>query len=221
MYSELDELTKAKALAGEDFFYYLELAWRGMGLTLLYAEHREHSWSSQQDVTWYHLGSSLVALAIASDRIRDLFVLATYGLKLRAYRFGEKGAYPRPFQDFANQAPGQRSGEVVTLSHRLVGQAMIVDPVRKLRNVLVHEIASQHAQTLRELINRPPPKEQGPTSEDMLRASQFEHDLFSHNAGIDQRVGDIKSMYTALVRMGSDVFELEHMLRNSIPTKPS
>lgn len=212
-YSELDELTKAKTLAGEDFEAFLELAWHGIGLTLLYAEHRAHPISSQEDITWYHLATSLISLTVASDRIRDLFILSAFGLPLRRYRNGKKGGYSYPFQEYANKIAGSATEPVVALSRGLLEQATIIEPIRRHRNRLVHEIASHSALTVRELMDRPAGERREITHEEMLELLRSNPPVFSHNAEINEQVEDIKRMYASLLRMGSDAFELEFRLR--------
>jgi hypothetical protein len=212
-YSELDELTKAKTLAGEDFEAFLELAWHGIGLTLLYAEHRAHPISSQQDITWYHLASSFIALTVASDRIRDLFVLSAFGLPLGAYRGGARGAYPLPFREYASSIASGGSEALVTLNQRLLEHALIIEPMRRYRNKLVHEIASDSARTVRELMERPAGERRELSHEEMLEFLRSAPPVPSHNAEINELVEDIKQMYASLIRMGSDAFEFELRLR--------
>lgn len=212
-YSELDEITKAKTLAGEDFEAFLELAWHGIGLTLLYAEHRAHPISSQQDITWYHLATSFISLTVASDRIRDLFILSAFGLSLRRYRSGERGAYPYPFQEYTDMIAGSAAEPVVALSRGLLEQATVIEPIRRYRNRLVHEIAPHSARTVRELMDRPAGERHEMTHKEMLEFLRSNPPVPSHNAEINEQVEDIKRMYACLLRMGSDTFELELRLR--------
>lgn len=224
-YSGLDKSTKAKILAGEDFTTFLELSWRGIGLTLLYVEHQGHPISSQEDITWYHLVSCFVALTIASDRIRDLFLQAAYQVKLR--QFSEKiislqqfkkekiRRFSFPFEYHLSEELDSGSRRMSTLRHRLVEHANIIEPLRTYRNNLVHKIASQQAVAVQELIRRSSSAIETiesiePSSEILMNRS------LSHDDEIWRRMSDIKTMYNSLIRIGSDVFELEYLLRNGI-----
>src|SRR6266540_392309 len=72
--------------AGEDFIGTMELARNSIGLNRYSWEHRKPGHMLNDEETfWEHRAAAALWLNIASDRIRDYFVMARFGLSTKEY----------------------------------------------------------------------------------------------------------------------------------------
>ena len=105
---------------------------------------------------WREFATTLHWLNVASDRVRDYFVTAHFGVSVRDYnkayrlRSGNKQpTYSLPFQ----QAAKGKSGPDATSLRKLGGIAGRLQDHRTDRNAIVHRIASLTAKQSMELLN--------------------------------------------------------------------
>jgi hypothetical protein len=193
---------------GEDFVGTMIFARRSIGMALCYAELAEPiNIVSEQTEFWHEYSTAMLWLNIASERLRDYFLMAKFGLTNKKYvkANAKRGAYAAPFEEALEETPGNKKELLSTL----VAIAKIIQDHRHSRNVIVHEIASQAAQRSVSLLHEQriqagnkPPKTSTPISD-------------------FQKMADANSMlkvwYEHLVKASSLVFEFEYFNRPKTP----
>lgn len=72
--------------AGEDFIGTMELARNSLGLSRYSWEHRKLLVLGEEEEFWEHRAATALWLNIASDRIRDYFVMARFGISTDKFK---------------------------------------------------------------------------------------------------------------------------------------
>ncbi len=138
--SERDEIFH---LAGEDFFGTMEFARNTIGATLYCLEHRKPDYILDDDEQfWEYRATATVWLTIASDRLRDYFVMARFNMTFKEYRKqneNKNGIFARPFRMHnRGETPYAKSTAL-----KLVRAAERIGKLRQTRNEIVHSLASR------------------------------------------------------------------------------
>lgn len=208
--------------AGEDFIGTMELARNSLGLTRYSWEHRRpDNVLDDEDTFWEHRAGTVLWLNIASDRIRDYFVMARFGISTKQYhKLHEKnGIYARPFrmhQAGEGKLARKAAVELLPFAERL-------GRFRRTRNEIVHSIASRQGSNAvisltnqREAATRIPFVPQSSTPA-ILDSKGWNETIKAieeaRQKELRDAVQELREWYLLLVRVGSIVFELEYWKR--------
>ena len=177
-------------------------------------DHHHHFWLN-------HI-NSMTLLGMASDRVRDLFLLVVFDEDFKHYVSSRKGRrkdigehqskhYQYPFYD-AISLPKMEKCASQLISLQVLAKSIYEK--RNARNTTVHEVATQagiltkrwfqnnEAQTAARLSS------QFSVTSDTLTKAQN-----SHLNTIETSLGEVIEWYLNLVRATSQVFDIEHTLR--------
>jgi hypothetical protein len=201
---------------GEDFIGAMQAARQAAGIALCLNQTINPE-SSDDDHYWFHTATCALWLGIASDRIRDYFLLAIFGQTDKQYfkTRKEPGHWAAPFAVGIEQARDECERNLLTTLEPL-GQSLRSS--REERHVITHAIATRTARrsadTLSEQRTRatsrdPYPSRQEITFEELRDSlpSTYHHD---ERAQAFQRV---KAWYECLVQASNIVFEVEYNRR--------
>src|SRR5690349_4087382 len=90
-------------ISGEDFCGLMEMARLSIGLSLLWKCQAQQNPINESNFFWLHYTDSFLKLAMASDRLRDLLIIACTGRAAKYYGKKQKGklrpTYETPFED--------------------------------------------------------------------------------------------------------------------------
>jgi hypothetical protein len=211
---------EALVLAGEDFVGTMAFARRAFGLAFCYAQGADTNivGGKEMESYWREYATTLHWLNVASDRVRDYFVMAQFGTSVqdyhKAYRLrsgNQKPTYSLPFQEAAKE----KSGPDAESLGKLAGIAGKLQRHRTDRNAIVHRIASLTAKQSmeflyhqRELV-RPTPRPGAAAGSPLWFATTAEL--------IRSSITQCKEWYADLAKSSSLVFEIEYFNRNSKP----
>lgn len=208
--------------AGEDFIGTMELARNSFGLTLYSWEHRKPlEVLDPEETFWEHHATTMIWVNIASDRIRDYFLMARFGVTAKEYKelHRKNGEYARPFrmhQSSEGKNAKQAAKELVPIAERLA-------LFRKTRNQIVHAVASQEGKNAvmnvslqRQEASRKPYIAQPPSTAtpdwDVMQNTINTMQEEKQNE-LRKALKELKEWYLLLVRAGSMVFEFEYWKR--------
>jgi hypothetical protein len=208
--------------AGEDFIGTMELARNSLGLTRYSWEHRKPSHVLDDEETfWEYRAATMLWLNIASDRIRDYFLMARFGVPTRQYKklHEKNGIYARPFR--MHQADEGRLARKVALE--LLPFVERLARFRQTRNKIVHSIASREGSNAvislsnqREAARQAPFVPRSPTTA-MLDSKGWEEAIKAMEEARQKELRDavqeLREWYLLLARAGSMVFEFEYWKR--------
>ena len=208
--------------AAEDFIGTMELARNSIGLTRYSWEHRKPDEALDDEETfWEYRATAVLWLNIASDRIRDYFVMARFGITGKEYKtlHEKNGIYARPFR--MHQAGEGKLARGIALE--LMPFAERLGKFRRTRNDIVHGIASRRGRNALISLNnqRKEAKQsvfvpQSPKTAMLdwsgtaaaIRAMTEEKQKELRDA-----LQELREWYFLLVRAGSMVFEFEYWKR--------
>ena len=222
------EIEKFILTAGTDFTGLMQVSCLSIGLALVWHHQALHDPFGDSPFYWLHYTDSFLKLAIASDRLRDLLVVACTGTLPVCYKSQAKRN--RRFVTPFNEAKG-------LLATRGLQDTRLTEPVASLplfgakifefidrRNTIVHEIATRMAKLMRDSMSKlqerfdreqvkgfaasPSP---GDTAAWASAQEACDREL---RAEVEGSLQEIVTWYQLLIRAGSSVFELEHWSRN-------
>ena len=210
--------------SGEDFIGTMNLSRRALGVALYsQANHDPKNLIDDEDHFWEYRAITAQWLNIASDRIRDYFVMARFQISYDDFRKldDKKRRYHRPFT-----VPRVSEGPNATAVLRKLSPAAVrVTQFRQTRNRIVHEIASrQGSNALRYLHDQRKEAQQVPFVPRLIEnanwgaksladmGKQFNDERLKEGS---EAVSQLKTWYLTLVEAGSMVFEFECWNRNS------
>ena len=208
---------------GEDFIGSMEFARRSLGTALCYAAvAKPKSHISDNREFWHEYATTLQWLNIASDRLRDYFLMATFGQEEEDYSksYREKNntwrvQYTAPFEEALADAPK----DTRELLSNLSSIATELQTQRKLRNGIVHEVATQATQSSITILREQRELAESAKKGETIRVPTMTYeDLEAHIASIPDdpvvtEVANMKFWYNSLVKAGSLVFEFEYWKR--------
>jgi hypothetical protein len=208
--------------SGEDFIGTMNLSRRALGVGLYsQTNYDPKNLSDDEDHFWEYRAIAAQWLNIASDRIRDYFVMARFLISYEDFKkLDDKNrSYNRAFT-----VPEPRGGPRATaVLEKLKPAAVEIRAFRQMRNSIVHEVASrQGSNALRFLQNQRKEAQQTPfiprPRDAMLGIGSFADMGKRFN---DERLKErgealsqLKTWYLTLVKAGSMVFEFEYWNRN-------
>jgi hypothetical protein len=207
---------------GEDFIGTMELARNCIGLTRYSWEHRNPDHALDDEETfWEYRAAAVLWLNIASDRIRDYFVMARFGVSTKQYKklHEKNGIYARPFR--MHEAGEGKLARKVALELLPFGERL--GRFRRTRNEIVHSIASrQGSNALISLSNQREEATQTPfvprSSITAILDSKGREEAIkaieeARQKELRDALQELREWYLLLVRAGSMVFEFEYWKR--------
>lgn len=196
---------KCLAIAGGDFEGLMEASRLSVGLMLLAEE--SHSADSFFSV---HLMGAMILLGAASDRLRDLFVATVFHKSTDEYYRGRKHRlYTAPFEHAIESLEGypeQVTASVATLSPL----AKQLQEFRRVRNNIVHDVATELGRQQQRLVNDPPVGDEL----DWELTDKMVHELSEQNEACHKkRLSQPICWYKLLINASNHVFIVENKLR--------
>jgi hypothetical protein len=224
------ERDKQVLVAGEDFCGMMRLARLSIGMALLWREHRPGRVFDDGSYFWLQHTDAVLKLAIASDRLRDVLIVACTGDTVAKYKESAKKRrwYATPFKEVREllEARGAVKAGADEAIAELPHLAVQIYSNIERRNETVHEIATRMGHIRREQVDalqaryereqkrkaaRPPGAlfefQPMPEIRDLREAEK------EHYAELDAAVKAIADWYKLLVKASSYVFEIEYWSR--------
>ena len=209
--------------AATDFIGTMELARNSIGLTRYSWEHRRPDYVlDDEDTFWEYRATAVLWLNVASDRIRDYFVMARFGISAKEYKkLDEKknGIYARPFrmhQTGEREYAKKAALGVMPLAERL-------GTFRRTRNEIVHDTASRRGRSAlvslsnqREEAKKKPFVPRSMTTvvfDSSGRAEAIKAIEEAKQKELRGALRELREWYLLLVRASSMVFEFEYWKR--------
>ncbi|KGK41397.1 hypothetical protein LH51_15080 [Nitrincola sp. A-D6] len=185
---------------GHDFMEVMKAAWLMLGQAIFFQEHSKEKVDLEFTYVSLNLISAIVQLNLASDRIRDLFFIAVTGKG--------PGRSDVNFSKIAKDASKKAGSDqdLAVLTQGIAELSERIFPNRRLRNDLVHELASNNAIFQRQL----------------LREQQEFHQTVSEHAKcnsekkfqyLENNLEKTINCYRDLIEVGNLVFKYEYLVR--------
>jgi hypothetical protein len=198
----------------------MELARNSFGLTLYSWEHRKPSQVLDDEETfWEYHAATILWLNITSDRLRDYFVMARFGMAPKKYTkiYPNNGSYSDPFrmhQASEGELASKAAVELLPLAERL-------GIFRVTRNKIVHRIASREGRNAatsislqRQEAQRSPAPPRPSSMPDFEESKELMKAVEEGKQNeLRRALQELREWYLLLVRAGSMVFEFEYWKR--------
>lgn len=215
---------KLLTVAGSDFEGLMRASRLSIGLCLL---HKTIAMQRPLEINhyfWLHHTDTILQLNMASDRIREYFLIAFFDENSESYKpKGKKnGWFVTPFLEARDH--WESNPITPNISNALVpipDMAERIYSFRQLRNGIVHDIATKLGKTHKELIERQQ-KASDPKSKLNGMEEMFDHGAMlqrqsaitkEHERELDNSSQLLVEWYKILVKFSSHIFEVEHWLR--------
>lgn len=220
------EKEKLLTVAGNDFEGLMRASRMSIGLSLLHKTIAERKPFDDNHYFWLHHTDAILQLNMASDRIREYFVIAFYNKKSEEYK--EKGRkkswYTTPFIEVSDRCKEQKIREnIADAIAPLPNLAEKIHSYRKLRNETVHQVATRLGRMHKELVERQQ-QDYDLAKESVTQKESFDHAALSeaqnkfnekHKEDLSSAASTIIDWYKILVKFSSQIFESEHHLRKT------
>ena len=221
------DIEKEILICGEDFCGLMEMSRLSIGLSLVWKSKAQQNPINESNFFWLHHTDSFLKLAMASDRLRDLLIIACTGKAAKHYAKNQKGksrlTYVTPFDNAG-----------VLISKRGIYEQNLVKPLRELpavarelakfrirRNAIVHKVATRMAKFIGEtatVLQKRFDQEQKKSylpkrtngSEWLLRSKKRKTEI---ELEIERAIEDLKTWYTLLIEASNFVFQVEYWTR--------
>jgi hypothetical protein len=202
---------EALMLNGDDFTGAMLIARQSVGLALC-TDNDIESTAVQDAPFWCHAATCLLWLGIASDRIREYFLITIFAQDYEQYFRTHKGTWASPFSDALVVAGHE---EESSLLRRLEPLGQRLQSARKERHTITHRIATRFASRTRALLREqrshgisqrpyPPPPE---ITFEELRASLPDKSRQEERC---RTIDEIRGWYDLLAEVGNIVFLVEY-----------
>jgi hypothetical protein len=185
---------------GEDFTGAVLFARRSLGMALCFAAVSDPNVFGEDEEFWHQYATTIIWLTIATDRLRDFFLMARFGKMKEDYG---GASYSDPFKKAVEGAPTDLQQCLVELS----GIAEELQKHRLERNKLVHEVATKAAQRSLDLLH-----EQRRLAAKTTKTISHERPI-SQNEELATAIEKMKLWYRRLIKASSLAFEFEYFNR--------
>ncbi len=197
-------------LNGYDFLEVMKAVWLHIGQSLFFQKHSDGSSELEFTYSSLSLMSAISELNMASDRIRDYYVLAianeTHSRFIKRKNAGVSNirAYTAIYEFALNHEKSNLLSEKIKKANEL---ASSIGKKRKYRNNLIHKMASNNAVLQTKFLK------QQQRLHDEQRATTDLAPKITENEMDGQMINDklefVKEWYLELIELGNLVFELE------------
>jgi hypothetical protein len=218
------EKEKVQTIAGHDFEGLMKAARLSIGLTLLYQSIAEKNPISDNHYFWLHNVDAIFQLNMASDRIREYFIVSFFDVSSDTYkkRGNKYGKYVAPFIEIMNMTHKDSiENNMTNAIDCLPNLANSIHIFRKERNLIVHEIATKLGKNNKVLIEKQQLAYNNNTYLKNNRSTPSYKELQeqqsaiekSHKEELTQAVKVLIDCYKTLIKLSSFVFEAEYWSR--------
>lgn len=218
------DIEKEIITLGEDFCGLMEASRLSIGLALVWKRPAQENPINESTFFWLHHTDAFLKLAIASDRLRDLLIVACIGKAPRVY-IKKENSYVAPFENAAQ-----------LIAKRGIDDRHLVEPItalpsiahelaeyRRRRNAIVHDVATQMAQFVGERVSRlqrrHDQEQQGAPQPELVRKSnglsRAKERRMEIELEIDRSANELREWYALLIRASNWVFQVEYWTRQS------
>jgi hypothetical protein len=219
------DLEKEILTAGEDFYGLMQASRLSIGLFLLWMNHSGNNLFDQSPFSQLHYIDAFIKLAIASDRLRDLLIIACTGASKKIYEAQDrkKGRFTTPFMD-ANALLNSRGLSDPRLAEPVMALPEIAKKLwsyRERRNKIVHEVATSVGALMRDSVTELQERyDQEQEKGFSPRSVDFEQWSAASEASVRQdrertnlMIYDLRNWYELLINASNLVFQVEHWSR--------
>lgn len=220
------EKEKRLTVAGSDFEGLMRASRLSIGLCLLHKSIAMKKVLEDNHYFWLHHTDSIIQLNMASDRIREYFLVSFFGKTLDEYKKEGKNnhRFVTPFNQVRDQYENnQVDKNISNIVAALPDIAAQIYSFRKSRNGIVHEISTKLGKFHKEFVESqqhafdsnhvPKTAKDEPDHETIrIRHEKIEKE---HKQELCEASKIIIKWYKILIKFSSYVFELEHWLRNN------
>ncbi len=156
----LEEWQKYLIRSGGDFEGLMKAARWAIGLAIFNERAAPSTQFEVNEMFHLHLISAMMTLGAASDRIRDLFIAANFRTTRKKYENGSwlekaRSDYATPFAEAASVSIADRWA--AESQAKLPIMAVEIFRFRRLRNAVVHDLATEDGRRSDRIANDPPP----------------------------------------------------------------
>lgn len=220
-----EQVEKEILIAGEDFCGLMQASRLSIGLTLIWNRQAHDNPWNESPFFWVHHTDAFLKLAIASDRLRDLLIVACTGTSANSYKGKAKRnrLYITPYEGASTllAARGLDDQHLVEPLAALPGLAKQLFTYIDRRNEIVHEVATRMAKLVRESLSelqKRYDREQkhgfSPRSRDPAGwAPAADARLEELRGEINLATQEIQEWCTLLVRTSNCVFQVDYWSR--------
>lgn len=223
------EVEKLGLTLGEDFCGLIQASRLSLGLALVWARQAKMNVLAESTYFWLHHTDAFIKLAIASDRLRDLLVVACTGEAPEVYkkRARKNRLFVTPFADAETllSVRGLSDPRLLAPLTDLASHAEALFVKIDRRNSIVHKIATRMARYTQNAVASLQAKfdEQKAAgfvprttgSMDWLPSAQARMEELESE--IDEAVNELKDWYALLIRSSNNVFQVEYWSRTLAP----
>lgn len=218
------DIEKLILTVGEDFCALMQVSRLSLGLSLLWQPKAARDVLNDNQFFWLHHTDTFLKMAIASDRLRDLLVLACTGGEPGCYKnlHRHNRRYVTPFSEAENILVNRGITDERALKPTvgLSANALKIFSYIDRRNEIVHSIATRMARTVHgnvaklqsdydsQVVHGLPPKQD--RSEWMPIAEARMQEL---RCEIQTAADELKEWYLLLIDTSNLVFQVEHWAR--------
>jgi hypothetical protein len=207
-------------LNGEDFLGTMDFARHSIGVALCYASAENQKYKIfGRAPFWHALATGLLWLNIASDRLRDLFLMAWFkqdkDAYAKSYKNSNQGKTPpfaAPFEEALKSASTDKKQQQILDAAFLLAKEL--QSYRNDRNVIVHKIASKGAEVSIDILKEQ--RELARTGKAVQFSKCTVEELIAAEEAdptIPTAIARMNSWYACLVKAGSLIFESEYWKR--------
>lgn len=228
------DIEKEILTSGEDFEGLMAASRLSIGLALIWKRQAQDNPINESDFFWLHHTDAFLKLAIGSDRLRDLLVIACTGAPSKRYKEGRGDpplTYVTPF-DNAGVLIAKRG---IADQHLVKPVGALPDVARKLaqfrvrRNAIVHDVATRMAEfvgntvtVLQERYDQQQTEVLKPTVPNGVeRFKRGKERRAEIELEIDHAMEEIKEWYALLIQASNYVFQVEYWTRRYDATRLS
>jgi len=219
------EIEKEILVAGEDFCGLMQASRISIGLMILWYPQARQKPFNENSFFWVHHTDAFLKLSIASDRLRDLLIVACTGNTAKSYKDMGRSYryYVKPFQDASS-----------LLANRGLNDHHLAEPLAVLpnfadqlftyidrRNKIVHEVATRMAKIVGKSVSDLQERydheqEHGftpPSRDPSVWATGTDTHFKELQSKIDCSSLEITEWYRLLVQASNSIFQVEYWSR--------
>lgn len=216
------DIEKEILTSGEDFCGLMEASRLSIGLVLIWKRRARENPINEGTFFWLHHIDAFLKLAIASDRLRDLLIIACTGAPPKPYKKKE-GLYETPFEKATELLAKRGINEshldeplrvLPSLAHKVVDY-------RRRRNAIVHDVATRMAKFIGESVSHLQQRFDREQEDRSQSAVPQKRDGLSVakerrkeiEIEIDSAADELRQWYTLLIQASNAVFQVEYWTR--------
>jgi len=208
---EVTSYERQLMVIGADFEGLMELARTSLGIVLWRRNDAAADHTGDNPKFWAHYTGALLTLSMASDRLRDFFVIAYFRKNFSSY-MAEKQHFMTPFVE-AVATPKSKVGAQIAKLQPLMGE---IQKRRSIRNRIVHEVATRPGEMNKQIFEKRRPRTTATRDVKFVDVERAWGEWHKREAKkLKDGEGFLLAWYKDLIEASSLVFEVEHWLRKA------